>query len=207
MNTKKSNFQEANQALKLEFWCFNKTDKMKRITLLLIFALLICSCSNTQNNKTDTDELSALRAELDSLKKIKTLTEMKGQITTFLTFQENNAEEAMNFYVGLFENSKIGTIQRHGKDGPAKEGSIMMATFELNGSSFACSDSYIKHEWTFTPGVSNWVDCTSEDEIEALFAKLSENGKIMMPLDNYGWSSKFAFVEDRFGVSWQLNLP
>jgi len=131
---------------------------------------------------------------------------MKGQITTFLTFQENNAEEAMNFYVGLFENSKIIDVKRYGKDGPAKEGTIMVAKFELNGSQFACSDSYIKHNWTFTPGVSNWIECESDGEIENLFAKLSENGKVMMPLDDYGFSLKFAFVEDRFGISWQLNL-
>ncbi len=130
----------------------------------------------------------------------------KGQISTFLTFQENNAEEAMNFYVELFENSKITEIQRHGSDGPAKEGSILFATFELNGSKFACSDSYIKHEWTFTPGVSNFVECETDDEIENLFEELSAGGQVMMPIDNYGWSQKFAFVEDRFGVSWQLNF-
>ncbi|MEM8899318.1 MAG: VOC family protein [Bacteroidota bacterium] len=131
---------------------------------------------------------------------------MKGQITTFLTFQNNDAEEAMNFYISLFENSTITDIQRHGKEGPAKEGSVFFARFELNGSQFACSDSYIKHEWDFTPGVSNWVDCQSVEEQDKLFSALSENGKVMMPLDNYGFSQRFAFVEDRFGVSWQLNL-
>ena len=112
----------------------------------------------------------------------------------------------MNFYVALFENSRIIDIQRYGKDGPAKEGTIMMATFELNGSLFACSDSFIKHEWDFTPGVSIFVECKSETEIKKYLEKLSEGGSILMPLDNYGWSSKFAFVVDKFGVSWQLNL-
>ena len=118
----------------------------------------------------------------------------QGRISTFLTFQDNNAEEAMNFYVSLFEDSKINEIRRHGEDGPAKEGSILYATFELNGSKFACSDSYIKHEWDFTPGVSNFVECLTNDEIEELFAKLSDGGQVMMPIDNYGWSQKFAFV-------------
>lgn len=131
---------------------------------------------------------------------------MNKQITTFLTFQANNAEQAMNFYVDLFDNSKITDIQRYGKDGPAKEGTIMRATFELNGKQFICSDSYITHDWTFTPAVSNWVECESEKEIESLFKKLSENGDIKMPLDNYGFSQKFGFTEDKFGVSWQLNL-
>ena len=101
----------------------------------------------------------------------------------------------------IFENSKIIAIQRYEKGGPAPDGSIMIAKFELNGSQYACSDSYIKHEWGFTPGVSNFVECRTEDEIENLFSKLSENGNILMPLDNYGFSQKFGFVEDRFGVS------
>lgn len=132
---------------------------------------------------------------------------MKLQITTFLTFQENNAEQAMNFYVGLFDNSKVIAIQRYEKGGPAKEGTIMMARFELNGKEFICSDSYIKHSWTFTPAVSNFVECKNEDELETLFAKLSEGGTVMMPLNNYGFSKKFGWVADQFGISWQLNLP
>ncbi|MGK6352444.1 VOC family protein [Parapedobacter sp. DT-150] len=131
---------------------------------------------------------------------------MEKQITTFLTFQENNAEQAMDFYVGLFDNSKIIDIHRHGKGGPAKEGTIMMATFELNGKQFICSDTYVKHEWTFTPAISLYVECKTDSELEKLFYKLSENGKIYMPLDNYGFSKRFGWVGDKFGVTWQLNL-
>ena len=69
-----------------------------------------------------------------------------------------------------------------------------------------CSDSPPIHEWGFTPAVSNYVECMDESQLEHLFTKLSENGKVMMPLDNYGFSQKFGFLEDRFGVSWQLNL-
>lgn len=131
---------------------------------------------------------------------------MKQQITTFLTFQENNAEHAMNFYIELFDNSKIIEIQRYGKDGPAEEGTIMKATFELNGKQFICSDSYIKHAWTFSPAVSMFVECKTDSELQKLFEKLSENGKVFMPLDNYGFGQKFGWVEDKFGVSWQLNF-
>lgn len=131
---------------------------------------------------------------------------MEKQITTFLTFQENNAEEAMDFYIGLFDNSRIVEVQRHGKGGPAKEGTILMATFELNGKPFICSDSYVKHEWTFTPAISLYVECQSGPELERLFDKLSENGKVYMGLDNYGFSRKFGWVGDKFGVTWQLNL-
>ncbi|MNY33931.1 hypothetical protein D3C86_1682320 [compost metagenome] len=131
---------------------------------------------------------------------------MKSQVTTFLTFQENNAEQAMNFYISLFENSSMIEVQRYGKDGPGKEGTIMKATFELNGKEFICSDSFIKHQWLFTPAISNWVECRDEEEQINLFSKLAENGQVMMPLDDYGFSQKFGWVADQFGISWQLNL-
>ena len=131
---------------------------------------------------------------------------MKQQITTFLTFLENNSEQAMNFYVGLFENSKIIDIQRYDKAGPGKEGSVMKAIFELNGKQFICSDSFVKHQWNFTPAISNWVECENDKQLETLFKKLSAGGSVMMPLDNYGFSKKFAWVADQFGISWQLNF-
>ncbi|WP_285057551.1 VOC family protein [Pedobacter ginsengisoli] len=131
---------------------------------------------------------------------------MKTQITTFLTFQQNNAEQAMNFYITLFSNSKIIDIRRYGKEGPGPEGSVMIARFELNGKEFICSDSFVKHNWDFTPAISNWVDCKDEDELQMLFSKLQEGGRVMMPLDNYGFSQKFGWVADQFGISWQVNL-
>ena len=131
---------------------------------------------------------------------------MKSQIATFLTFQDGNAESAMNFYVELFDNSKIIKIKRWEKDGPVEEGRIMRATFELNGNLFMCSDSPPVHDWNFSPAVSNYVECESETELQNLFANLSENGKVTMPLNNYGFSQKFGWTIDQFGVSWQLNL-
>jgi len=128
------------------------------------------------------------------------------RITPFLTFQNNDAEDAMNFYISLFDNSKVISMQRWGKDEPGKEGTIMHATFELDGQTFMCSDSPPIHNWNFTPAVSNYVECKNEEEIDRLFSKLSENGEVAMPLNNYGFSQKFAWVVDRFGVSWQLNL-
>ena len=82
----------------------------------------------------------------------------------------------------------------------------MFATFHLDGKRFICSDSPPIHEWDFTPAVSNFVNCTDEGELQELFTKLAESGNVLMPPNNYGWSQKFAFVEDRLGVSWQLNL-
>ncbi len=176
--------------------------------MLMLMLAIGTGCSEYEPGDETSAELTALQTELDSLKNAieKASADKNHAIATFLTFQDNNAEEAMNFYVSLFENSRIIDVQRYGEGGPAKPGTIMMAKFELNGSAFACSDSYTKHLWDFTPGVSNWVECRSDAEIENLLAKLSESGKVMMPLDNYGFSPKFAFVEDRFGISWQLNL-
>lgn len=178
---------------------------MKKFVYLLSLALCF-NCTNFEKNKETNKELVTLKHELDSIKKLTSKNKAPHQITTFLTFQDGNAEEAMNFYIDIFENSKITEIKRFGAEGPAPEGSILMARFELNGSQFACSDSYVKHSWNFTPGVSNFVDCQTNTELENLFKNLAEGGKILMPLANYGFSEKFGFIEDKFGVSWQLNL-
>lgn len=181
---------------------------MTKITPILFLTLLTLGCSDFKQNNEKGERISQLQSELDSLRKLKTEkpNDMKGQITTFLTFQKENAEQAMNFYIELFDNSKVINIKRWKKEGPGKEGTIMHATFSLDGKLFMCSDSPPIHEWGFTPAISNYVECVDESELELLFIKLSENGKVMMPLDNYGFSQKFGFIEDQFGVSWQLNL-
>ncbi|MDB4925314.1 VOC family protein [Mucilaginibacter sp.] len=127
------------------------------------------------------------------------------KFTTFLMF-EGKAEEAMNFYVALFANSSVLNIMRYGKDGPGEEGTIMHATFSLNGQEFMCIDSAIKHSFTFTPAISIYVNCEDESEIENVYAMLSDGGNVAMPLGNYGFSKKFGWVNDRYGVSWQVNL-
>ena len=181
---------------------------MKRITSILFLALIIFSCSDSKQNEKLNMELNQLRAELDRLNKLKAENpdDIKGQIATFLTFQKEDAEQAMDFYIELFDHSKIVNIKRWGKEGPGKEGTIMHATFKLKGKLFMCSDSPPIHDWDFTPAVSNYIACSDESELERLFTKLSENGKVMMPLNNYGFIQKFGFVEDKFGISWQLNL-
>jgi predicted 3-demethylubiquinone-9 3-methyltransferase (glyoxalase superfamily) len=83
----------------------------------------------------------------------------------------------------------------------------MRADFTLAGQPVICIDSPAKHDFTFTPSMSMYVSCSGDDEISTLFTKLSERGKVMMPLDDYGFSQRFAWVADRYGVSWQLDLP
>lgn len=181
---------------------------MKNILTLIILTQLLLGCSQPKPSGVELYEHQILQIENDSLKAVinKNMLNSKTQIATFLTFQDNRAEEAMNFYMGLFDNSKIVKIQRWGNEAPGEEGTIMHAIFELDGNLFMCSDSPPIHEWGFTPAVSNYIDCEDEGELEGLFGKLSENGMVMMPLNNYGFSQKFGFVQDQFGISWQLNL-
>ncbi|MEU4778033.1 VOC family protein [Micromonospora sp. NPDC023633] len=127
------------------------------------------------------------------------------KITTFLMF-DGVAEEAMTFYVGLFNDAKVLDVTRFGPDGPGREGSVMRAAFQLAGQTFMCIDSAVPHEFGFTPAVSLFVDCDTEEEIDRLHAALSEGGRVHMPLGNHGFSRKFGWTDDRFGVSWQLNL-
>jgi len=70
-----------------------------------------------------------------------------------------------------------------------------------------CIDSPVKHAFSFTPAFSFFIDCSSEEEQHRVFAGLSEQGTVLMPLGDYGFSRQFAWVSDRYGVSWQLNLP
>jgi len=119
---------------------------------------------------------------------------------------EGKAEEAMNFYVSLFPAAKILDIKRYGANQPGPEGSVMKASFSIGNQTVLCTDSFVKHGFTFTPSFSFFVDCASEEEIGRLSASVSEGGATLMPLGEYGFSRKFAWVSDRFGVSWQLNL-
>lgn len=128
------------------------------------------------------------------------------KITPFLMF-EGNAEEAMTFYVSLFRDAEVVSITRYGADGPGREGSVQRATFALAGTRFMCIDSPAPHDFTFTPAVSLYVQCENQAEIDRLFAALAERGTELMPLGDYGFSSRFGWVNDRFGVSWQLDLP
>ena len=131
---------------------------------------------------------------------------MSVAVRPFLMF-EGNAEEAMNTYVSVVPGSKIIDVEKYGAGGPGKEGTVMRGTFSVAGQVVQCTDSPIKHAFTFTPSFSFFVDCESEAQLESLWAALSEGGGTMMPLDNYGFSRRFGWLSDRFGVSWQLNLP
>jgi predicted 3-demethylubiquinone-9 3-methyltransferase (glyoxalase superfamily) len=118
----------------------------------------------------------------------------------FLMFQGGHAEKAMNLYVSLFDDGEVLDVTRWQKGEQGTEGSIKLARFRAAGQSVLASDSPVKHAFDFTLSWSFFVDCPSGEEQERLFAA------VLMPLDDYGFSKRFGWVADRFGVSWQLNL-
>ena len=130
---------------------------------------------------------------------------MARSITPFLMF-DGVAEDAMNFYVSLFKGSEIVHIDRYGPGEPGKDGSVKTANFVLAGQQLMCIDSPAKHDFSFTPSMSLFVNCEDEDEIREAFLQLSSGGSELMPLGDYGFSKQFCWLNDRYGVSWQLNL-
>jgi predicted 3-demethylubiquinone-9 3-methyltransferase (glyoxalase superfamily) len=113
------------------------------------------------------------------------------KITPFLWF-DNKAEEAMNFYFSIFKNSKAGTVTRYGEAGPGPEGTVMSVTFQLDGQEFMALNG--GPYFTFTPAVSFFVNCETQEEVDELWKKLTEGGEE----GQCGW------LKDKYGVSWQI---
>lgn len=129
------------------------------------------------------------------------------KIVPFLWF-DDNAEEAVNFYISCFKNSKPGSISRYdeasAKASGRPEGSVLTESFQLNGQEFIALNG--GPVFKFTPCISFFVNCETEKEIDELWKKLSSNGKILMEFKSYPFSKKYGWVEDKFGLSWQLNF-
>jgi predicted 3-demethylubiquinone-9 3-methyltransferase (glyoxalase superfamily) len=113
------------------------------------------------------------------------------KITPFLWF-DGNAEEAMNLYVSVFKNSKIVSVRRYGDAGPGPKGSVMTGTFQIEGQEFFALNGGPKYK--FTPAISLFVSCETQQEVDALWEKLSVGGH----KDQCGW------LQDKFGLSWQI---
>jgi len=113
------------------------------------------------------------------------------KITPFLWF-DNNAEEAMNFYVSIFKNSRVGRVTRYGDAGPGPKGTVMSATFELDGQEFFALNG--GPQFQFTPAISLFVNCETQQEVDELWEKLSAGGK----KEKCGW------LKDKYGLSWQI---
>jgi predicted 3-demethylubiquinone-9 3-methyltransferase (glyoxalase superfamily) len=113
------------------------------------------------------------------------------KITPFLWFNDN-AEEAIHFYNSIFKNSKTVSITRYGEGGPAPKGTLMSATFELEGQTFMALNG--GPQFNFTPAVSFFVNCETQEEVDELWEKLTEGGK----------EGRCGWLEDKYGVSWQI---
>ena len=125
------------------------------------------------------------------------------QMATMLMFT-GRAEEAVRFYASLFDDSSIDSLERYGPDAADMVGQVVHARFRINGQLVLAMDSAPVHAFTFTPSTSFFVTCDSEPEVDRLFAALSEGGNVLMGLDRYPFAKRYAWVNDRFGVSWQL---
>jgi predicted 3-demethylubiquinone-9 3-methyltransferase (glyoxalase superfamily) len=113
------------------------------------------------------------------------------KITPFLWF-DGNAEEAMNHYVSTFRNSRVVRVSRYGDAGPGPKGSVMSATFELEGQQFYALNG--GPHFKFTPAISLYVDCETQEEVDDLWTKLSADPSA----EQCGW------LKDRYGLSWQI---
>jgi predicted 3-demethylubiquinone-9 3-methyltransferase (glyoxalase superfamily) len=113
------------------------------------------------------------------------------KIHPFLWFG-NNAEEAVNFYTSVFKNSKIKNFSRYGDAGPGPKGSVMVMTFELEGQEFTALNG--GPVFKFTPAISLFVNCKTQQEVDELWDRLSEGGRT----DQCGW------LQDKYGLSWQI---
>jgi predicted 3-demethylubiquinone-9 3-methyltransferase (glyoxalase superfamily) len=116
---------------------------------------------------------------------------MKQKITPFLWF-DNNLEEAMNFYTSIFKNSKIGNVSRYGEGAPVPAGTVMTATFEIEGQEFMGLNGGPLYK--FTEAFSLFVNCETQEEVDDLWSKLTEGGK----------ESQCGWLKDKFGLSWQI---
>ncbi len=113
------------------------------------------------------------------------------KIIPFLWF-DTQAEEAMNFYISIFRNSKVLTVNRYGEAGPGPRGSVMTASFLLDGQEFvALNGGPVYH---FTPAISFVVKCESQQEVDEYWDQLSAGGR----------EDQCAWLQDKFGVSWQI---
>lgn len=125
--------------------------------------------------------------------------------TPFLMFQ-GAGREALDFYVATFPGATVEELQLYGPGEQSPEGAVRSAILTVGGQRLRVFDSPPVHAFTFTPAISFFIDCESEEQLRDLAAALGEGGGVMMPVSNYGFSQLFCWLADRFGVSWQLNL-
>lgn len=125
--------------------------------------------------------------------------------TPFLMFT-GRAEEALDFYAATVPDSRIDAIDRYGANEPGREGSVRFASATIAGLTVFAIDSPAVHDFDFTPSFSLMLDCDDRAAFDRLVAALGEGGGMLMPPDDYGFCTRFAWLNDRFHISWQVRL-
>jgi predicted 3-demethylubiquinone-9 3-methyltransferase (glyoxalase superfamily) len=128
---------------------------------------------------------------------------MPGSALPFLMFQ-GNAEAALDFYREAI-GAEVARIERYGENEQVAAGALKTARLTVRGQEVMIFDSPPMHDFGFTPSFSFFVECADEDEVRALAATFAERGHTLMEVGDYGFSRLYAWVVDRFGVSWQFN--
>lgn len=120
----------------------------------------------------------------------------------FITI-EKRAQEALDFYENIFPSYSLISLNHHAEP---HQDLVMLAVFSIKEQEIMISDSFVSHDWGITPGISFFMDLDSEEELHIISKVLADGGKVHMPADNYGFSKQFVWVEDKFGVNWQMNV-
>ena len=132
---------------------------------------------------------------------------MAKSVHTHLMFLNGRALEALHRYEEIFDGAfTIDELDTYDDGAAGPRGQVQLAVCTLLGERITCIDSPVQHDFDMTPAISLFVECGDDAELERLFAALSEGGQVFMPLDDYGFSRRYGWVQDRFGVHWQLNL-
>lgn len=120
----------------------------------------------------------------------------------FITI-EKQTKQALELYRSVFPSFRLKSVENHATP---NNDYIMLAVFSIMNQDIMISDSLVSHEWSITPGVSFFLNLENVDEQHRIGELLSENGKVHMPIGNYGFSKSFGWFEDQFGLNWQLNV-
>lgn len=131
---------------------------------------------------------------------------MVRSVATHLMFT-GDASTALELYTAVFAEFRVERIERYSAGEAGAPGSVRRADVVFGQHRVIAIDSPVTHAFSFTPSMSLFVDCDSASTLDSAFAQLAEGGHVFMPIADYGFSQRFGWCSDRFGVSWQLNLP
>ena len=125
--------------------------------------------------------------------------------TSTMLMLRGHTEEALNFYVTLFDGAQITYMDYFGPEDRIMKGKVRLAHIDLLGQSYLCTDSPFDPQYPLTPAISIYVECTTKKEFKLLLDKLSVDGDNVVPVRKVDDKNHFGWVQDRFGLSWQIN--